>query len=75
MSRREKGSVLHDQELIAKRMVQLVTTGEIEAIDGSMTRVQADSICVHGDSPGAVEMAQIIRTTFEQTGITIKSFA
>jgi UPF0271 protein len=74
VSRREKGSVLHDEKLIAERMLKLVTTGVIEAIDGTPTKVEADSICVHGDSPGAVAMAKIIRTTFEQAGITIKSF-
>ncbi len=53
VSRREKGSVLHDPDLIAERMVRMVKEGVLEAIDGTLTKVDAQSICVHGDSPGA----------------------
>lgn len=74
VSRREKGSVLHDEKLIAERMLQLVTKGVLPAIDGTITRIEADSICVHGDSPGAVEMARVLRATLEQAGIAIKPF-
>lgn len=75
VSRREKGAVLHDPEAVAQRMVRLVEEGVVEAIDGSLTRVQADSICVHGDSPGAVDMAREVRRRLEQSGVTIRSFA
>ncbi|MGE7368641.1 LamB/YcsF family protein [Neorhizobium sp. NPDC001467] len=74
VSRREKGSVLHDPELIAERMVRMVKDGVIEAIDGTLTKVDAQSICVHGDSPGAVAMAKRLREKFEQSGLTIRSF-
>src|SRR6218665_3668802 len=49
VSRREPGAVLHDENLIAQRMLTLVRDGVIEAVDGTLVRVQADSICVHGD--------------------------
>ncbi|KAG1249640.1 hypothetical protein G6F68_013221 [Rhizopus microsporus] len=49
-------------------MVRLVEEGVVEAIDGSLTRVQADSICVHGDSPGAVDMAREVHV--EPPGIS-----
>ncbi|MGV2907268.1 LamB/YcsF family protein [Achromobacter sp. AGC25] len=75
VSRREKGAVLHDPEVVAQRMVRLVEDGLVEAIDGSLTRVEADSICVHGDSPGAVDMAREVRRRLEQAGVTIRSFA
>ncbi|EER60380.1 LamB/YcsF family protein [Acidovorax delafieldii 2AN] len=75
VSRRDKGAVLHDAEQIAKRMVRLVQEGVIEAIDGSTVHIEADSICVHGDSPGAVAIARELRTRFVQEGITIASFA
>ncbi|TDB48381.1 LamB/YcsF family protein [Photorhabdus khanii] len=74
VSRREKRAVLHDTNEIARRMLQLVTEGGIDAIDGSFTRIQADSICVHGDSPGAVEMAHQVKITLQQAGITVQSF-
>ncbi|MDP9836423.1 UPF0271 protein [Neorhizobium huautlense] len=74
VSRREKGSVLHDPDLIAERMVRMVKEGVIEAIDGTLTGVDAQSICVHGDSPGAVAMARRLREAFEQSGLAIRSF-
>ncbi len=75
VSRREAGAVLHDEALIAQRMLTLVREGVIEAVDGSMVRVEADSICVHGDSPGAVAIARKIRQRFESEGVQIASFA
>ena len=74
VSRREPGAVLHDENQIAQRMLTLVRDGVIEAVDGSMVRVEADSICVHGDSPGAVAIARTIRQRFEQEGVQIASF-
>ncbi|MEG0149410.1 MAG: 5-oxoprolinase subunit PxpA [Comamonas sp.] len=75
VSRREPGAVLHDEALIAQRMLTLAREGRIEAVDGSMVHVQADSICVHGDSPGAVAIARALRQRFEQEGVQITSFA
>lgn len=74
VSRREPGAVLHDATLIAQRMLTLVREGVIEAVDGSLVPVEADSICVHGDSPGAVAIARNIRQRFEQEGVLIASF-
>lgn len=75
VSRREPGAVLHDPEQIADRMLDLVRTGELTAIDGSRVRLQADSICVHGDSPGAVAMARAVRQRLESSGIALTPFA
>jgi UPF0271 protein len=55
-------------------MLQLARQGTLEAIDGSTITVDAQSICVHGDSPGAVAIAQEIRRAFEADGITVRSF-
>lgn len=74
VSRSEAGSVLQDAELVAKRMIQLVNEGGVTSLDGKFTAIKADSICVHGDSPGAVEMAQKIRSLLEKQGITIRRF-
>jgi len=74
VSRREKGAVLHDPDLIAERMVRLVQEGVVEAIDGTLTRIDAQTICVHGDSPGAVAMAQRLRAVLQQSGLGISSF-
>ena len=75
VSRRDKGAVLHDSALVAQRMLRLVRDGVIQAIDGSLARVQAQSICVHGDSPGAVEMARAVRMALESDGVVVRSFA
>jgi UPF0271 protein len=74
VSRREAESVLHDTDLIALRMLQLAREGTLEAIDGSTIKIDAQSICVHGDSPGAVAIAREIRRAFEADGITVRSF-
>ncbi|MHB1172036.1 MAG: LamB/YcsF family protein [Lacisediminihabitans sp.] len=73
--RREPGSVLHDPAEVAARMVQLVTEGTVMAIDGTATTVNADSVCVHGDSPNATEMARQVREALVEAGVTIRSFA
>lgn len=74
VSRREKGAVLHDPEQIAQRMLRLAQKGVIEAVDGSVVRIEADSICVHGDSPDAVAIARQLRARLEAEGIAIASF-
>ncbi len=74
VSRRLPGAVLHDADAIAERMLCLVQTGEVESITGRSVPVQADSICVHGDSPGAVEMARRIRARLEQAGVALRPF-
>jgi UPF0271 protein len=72
--RREAGAVLHDASLIAARMVRLATEGVVEAIDGSVIRIDAQSICVHGDSPGAVAIAREVRGRLEAAGIGVAPF-
>lgn len=74
VSRREPGAVLHDAQAVARRMVRLVREGVVEAIDGCVTRVEADSICVHGDSPGAVQMARAVREALTRDGVTLRAF-
>lgn len=74
VSRREPGAVLHDAEEVAARMLRLASEGVVTAIDGSTVRIEADSVCVHGDSPGAVEMARRVRALLEQSGVAIRSF-
>ena len=75
VSRREPGAVLHDADDVARRMLRLVTEGVVTAVDGSDVAVRADSVCVHGDSPGAVAMARRIREVFDAEGIALSAFA
>lgn len=75
VSRREPGSVLHDPDAVADRMVRLATQGTMTALDGTEFALEAESICTHGDSPGAVAMAATVRTRLEAAGVQLAPFA
>ncbi|WP_122606394.1 MULTISPECIES: 5-oxoprolinase subunit PxpA [Pseudomonas] len=74
VSRSRSGAVLHDVELITERMLRLVRDGVIEAEDGSLIELEADSICVHGDSPGAVNIAHALKQRLLEAGVNIRAF-
>lgn len=73
--RSRPGAVLHDPQAVAERVVRLVTAGEVLAVDGSVVRVRADSVCVHGDSPDAVAMARAVRAALERADVQLQGFA
>jgi UPF0271 protein len=54
--------------------LRMVETGAIETVTGRMLPVPIDTICVHSDTPGAIEMAAEVRRVLENAGVTIKSF-
>ncbi|WP_205875108.1 LamB/YcsF family protein [Mycobacterium camsae] len=72
--RREPGAVLDDPALIARRVVNMVTTGEVTATDGTALALDAESICVHGDSPGAVQIAAAVHEYLRTAGVEIGAF-
>ncbi|MGC0362193.1 lactam utilization protein B [Rhodococcus sp. 27YEA15] len=72
--RNEPGAVLHNPVAIAERVRAMVSTGQVEAVDGSTLRISADSICVHGDNPAAVASASAIRLLLEKSNIRITPF-
>ena len=72
--RSSPGAVLHDPESIADRVSTMVITGRIDAIDGSTVPITVESICVHGDSPGAVAIADAVRTRLLADGTTVEAF-
>ena len=74
VSRTQPGAVITDVSEVTERISTLVATGTIRAVDGSTVLVNADSVCVHGDSPGAVKMAQAIRSRLDADGVTIAPF-
>jgi UPF0271 protein len=74
VSRREPDAVLHDPDEIATRVLAMVTTGRLAAVDGSSVTVEAESICVHGDSPGAVQIATTVRERLVAEGIMLGAF-
>jgi len=72
--RTEPGALLRDPQQVAARMVSVATTGRLTAIDGTQIEVRADSLCTHGDSPGAVAMAAAVRQALSAAGVHIRSF-
>lgn len=72
--RGQPGAVIHDAALVAERMVRLARDREIEAVDGSVIRMEADSICVHGDSPGAVAIARAVRDALVASDVDVRPF-
>ncbi|MFJ2353249.1 LamB/YcsF family protein [Glutamicibacter sp. NPDC087673] len=75
VSRRESNAVLHDPAQVTENMVRLATEGTIVAVDGSTIKMEAESICLHGDTAGAVAMASAVRAGLEHAGVQIRSFA
>ncbi|WP_323038880.1 5-oxoprolinase subunit PxpA [Gemmobacter sp.] len=74
VARRVKGSVLHDPELIAQRVLRMVTEGRVTAVDGTDLAIKAQSICVHGDTPAAVAITARLREVLLRAGVLIEPF-
>ena len=73
--RSEPGAVLADPDEVAERCVRMVLEGRVEAVDGSTVEVRPASLCVHGDTPGAVAMATRVRAALERAGVAVTAFA
>ena len=73
--RREPGALVHDAAEVAARAVRMAVDGEVLAVDGTRVPVALDSVCVHGDTAGAVELARAVRTALEAAGLALAPFA
>lgn len=69
--RSAEGAVIHDVDAVIARCIRLARHGEIVAVDGTVFKSQARSICLHGDTPGAVDLARAVRSALEGEGMTI----
>lgn len=72
--RRVAGAVIHDPQIVAARILTMLREGAIVAEDGTRIPTPIDTICLHGDTPQAVEIARNLRKTLEAEGITIAAF-
>jgi UPF0271 protein len=72
--RSEAGAVLHDPEAVSARAVRMVLEGLVLAVDGTPVPLTVQSLCVHGDSPGAVSMAESVRGALEAAGVRLAPF-
>ena len=73
VSRREPNAVLNSVKAVIEQARQIAQSGSITATDGSTIQVNAESICVHGDSPGAVQMSRAVREQLVAEGIVFRS--
>jgi 5-oxoprolinase (ATP-hydrolysing) subunit A len=71
LPRDQPGSVLHDPDEVAARVVDMARDGSVAAVDGGRIRVRADTICIHGDTPGAPALAKTIREALMSAGIAV----
>jgi len=71
-SRRKPGSVIHDTAAVVARAVRMITDRSVVAIDGTVVPLEADTICVHGDTPGSDQLAAQIRRGFEAAGVRVR---
>ena len=72
VSRSKPGSVLHDVEEVAERSLKMAQERKVVAVDGSEIEFEADSICLHGDTDGAVEMAKAVRQRFADASVDVR---
>ncbi len=75
VSRGQPGAVLTDPQLVAGRVVSLVTGRSIVSAAGRTIRLLARSVCIHGDTAGAVDLAQAVRGALERAGVRLAPFA
>lgn len=74
LSRREPGAVVDDADEVVARCVRLATERTVVAVDGSVVDVDARSLCLHGDTAGAVDLARRVRKALEESGVAVASF-
>ena len=73
VSRRKPNAVIHDAGLVVSRAVKMVQDRGVTSIDGKFVPLEADTICVHGDTAGSDRLAAELRTGFEAAGITVRA--
>ncbi|MBC9786382.1 LamB/YcsF family protein [Heliobacterium chlorum] len=72
-SRSHPLAVIHDPEVAALRVMQMVSSQTVQAIDSSILSLEADTVCLHGDNPSSLDMAQRLRRCLEEEGIEIRA--
>ncbi len=71
VARRRPGALIHEPERMTERAVRMVRDGRVAAIDGTPLELAAETICVHGDTPGAADLARTLRQGLEAAGIAV----
>jgi len=74
VSRGTPGAVIHDPAAAAERVLKMLETHSVESVNGVQVAVVPDTICVHGDNPEAVRMAEALRSRIEKAGIKVTPY-
>jgi UPF0271 protein len=74
VSRRKPDAVLHNADEIARRVVRMLQSGEVISITGKTIKMRMDTVCIHGDTPGAVNIARTLRKALKDNGIAVAPF-
>jgi len=72
-SRSEPGALIHDPAIVLDRALRLVKQQTLVALDGKVLRVEAETLCLHGDTPGAAALAATLRGGLEAAGVVVKA--
>jgi UPF0271 protein len=73
--RSRSGAVVHDVDTVVHRAVRMATQGVVVASDGSELTMRVDTICTHGDTPGAQALTKALRAGLERAGVKIAAIA
>jgi UPF0271 protein len=68
------GAMIHDKEIAIKKVIRMVKEGKVETINGNDISIEAESICIHGDNPEAINFSKNIREALERDGIKVAAF-
>ncbi len=74
-SRRIQGSVITDPEKAAAQAVSIAAEGKVIAHDGTEVRLEADTLCLHGDNPAALDNARLVRKALEDRGVAVRGLS
>jgi len=74
-SRSRAGAVIHDVDAVVARALRMVTEGTVTASEGSTLEMRVDTLCTHGDTPGAQALTRALRTSLERAGVTVAAVA
>jgi UPF0271 protein len=72
--RSDPAALVSDPDAVVERSVRLATAGEVVAVDGSVLAMRVSSLCVHGDTPGAVDLARRVRRALGEAGVAVRRF-
>ena len=72
VSRRQEGAVIQDPQVVAQRALKMAKEQKVVAVDGTEIELNAQTLCVHGDTPVAVDLVRSIRELLESEGLTVE---